>query len=231
MKNLEEIDEEFKSLLDLESDKLKFKLGDLKNRAKFGDYNQEFKKNVSLLIKKKEKEINNFVSKHKDKLFPSEDKKEEILESGPRYLDVKHLNLELTKRERLSIQRSIKKFKFKLWWSNFYYYVIPSWIFFRLFRLRFKISNFFKDFWRSIGYFFRRCGKKSLDFFNRFISGIKLIFDKILILFNKFIGLFVRKKKEEGEKEITTKSGEANELKVDDENKFLEKKEGDSSGT
>ncbi len=211
MKNLEEIDEEFNSLLEIESKKFKTKLADFKNRAKVPIYEKEFKKKISLLLKKKEKEIAEFVSKHGDKLFPAEDrKKEEKKKEGPKYLDVKHLDMKLSRKERINIKRSIKKFKLKIWWSNFYYHIIPAWIFFRLFKLRFRISNFFRGFRRSFGYFLRRRGKKLVGFFKKFALGIKNIYEKVIKLWKKFIGLFVKKKKE-GEEEKEKKEGEQSE--------------------
>ena len=228
MKTLGEIDEEFNSLLEIESKKFKEKLGDLKNKAKKDQYEQEFKKKISYLMKKREKEVKNFISKHKDLLFPKEDKKEEKKEEGPRYLDVKHLDLELNKKDRSKIKRNIKKFKRKVWWSNLYYHVIPGWVFFRVFKVRFACSNFFRNIGRSVGYFFKRMGKKFTRFGKKWAERFKNLYTKILEIWKKFTGFFVKKKKEkkEGEEGSEEKSEKSEgETEESSENKDEEKKE------
>jgi hypothetical protein len=222
-KTIDEIDESFKASFEKEINKLRERLSKIENRKKFSEYEKEFKSKLRLLVLKREKEFKNYLIQNKNSLFEIDEEKKEKKKEGDKVLDVKHLDLSWSKKDEFKKRFKIFIFRSKLIIKKTYYSLLPNFLVFWLFKLKFSLRNSSKDLFLKIGNIFKRIKKRIGRFFKRIFEKLNKIYENIKKVLNQFL-VFLKKlfkkikekfvnKKEEGKEGEEKKEGENQEEK------------------
>jgi hypothetical protein len=221
MKDLNDIEENFRFSFELEIKKLNDRLAKFPNKKKVEKYEKEFKDKIKKLMKKKKKNVKKYLLKNKNNLFEKDEEKKKKIKTNFKPLRIKHLVLKGEGKGEEFLKK--RRFRFFIWLSGIYHFSFPSWIFL----LGFKFKFFFINLFRTLQRFFRFFTNGAKRLFNNTKKSLSNFFKGIATFFEKITNVFKKKKKIEKENPSNEKAESEKEIQEekDEENKTEENEE------